>query len=899
MSRASRMRTADLVFLLLLGGAVLVHGIEQLRFGELPHAPLGDVAGNIHAASASLPGSTSHSLHTAIRVEAPGATVVVDAESDHRFGGVYARQLGLIERVVVADLSATSLGTVLPTRELDGPGWSMVLADGRASTLLAFEDASGVRLVDARIVTDPLRAVPTDGTPTAAVLDPDPEPSLLRAVLVDTGLLILWTLGGGLLLPRSAELGRLRVPLAMLTGVSIQASVGLLLLPWAPALVTFGLCGLAARLWFRRRGLDVGWTRTDRPDLTIASVVILLTTFHVRSEGLLVAVGDSFVYWAGARAMSRGELTLQLLDAKRGLALQSLHAPGIGLGAGSVMSLGPVLLLACVAILVLLPWQHRSGFSATGRVAAALLGALALSSSWLLFNSIYLNSHLLVAALVLGICVVGLVGESSTGGARWMMAPAAPMITALVLARSEAVLIIGVLLLGTLASEVMRRAWSPAWGGLGVSLLVWNTLLWLGERSAGSPTSSVVVGGALLGVVALLVPVVTSRVPALLVSQLPMPVAGGLWASVFVLAFTPAGGSVSFFEAARVNLGQGDGAWFLLAPTLVLLGTFGIVRTRAQASASQARWFAIAFVPTVMIAKLLDGSQRVEGGDVPSLLEVALRGGGRVGWGDSGNRMWTHAVFVVLLLTLLATRGRTDGREDVGPTHATHPRPGSPFIPAAVLLAGLVLVGSWWQPNYLGSPIRPTSVSLPSAAGVAPWADADGFVWEIPIGTRIDVPTDTQRMSACATVILDPPPHARDRSLLLTITASGASVTETVRLGLLEGRVERTICTELDVNERIPRDMRIKVVPRDGTGPLADEMDVIALIPSIEQAFLSIESASMDERSHMARGISQGIRAAITALPIALGLGLLSITLIDRAPRRRSSEQEAPNTESI
>jgi hypothetical protein len=61
-----------------------------------------------------------------------------------------------------------------------------------------------------------------------------------------------------------------------------------------------------------------------------------------------------------------------------------------------------------------------------------------------------------------------------------------------------------------------------------------------------------------------------------------------------------------------------------------------------------ARWALIGFIPLTMFSKLGDGLQAVD-----SDFGTLLSGGGRVGWGDSVNRMWTHAILLVLMLFIV------------------------------------------------------------------------------------------------------------------------------------------------------------------------------------------------------------------------------------------------------
>jgi hypothetical protein len=147
-----------------------------------------------------------------------------------------------------------------------------------------------------------------------------------------------------------------------------------------------------------------------------------------------------------------------------------------------------------------------------------------------------------------------------------------------------------------------------------------------------------------------------------------------------------------------VNVGRGAGGWGVLGPALLIVAVIVLVLTAGSGAVDvqAARWLIIGFVPVAVLSKRGDGLQ-ASGAELESLLS----GGGRVGWGDSVNRMWMHAVLVVgyLLVVAAASGDRSSPRDGTARSAPTR-------IPVgAVPLLALFMFGPWvalqWQPNYV------------------------------------------------------------------------------------------------------------------------------------------------------------------------------------------------------
>jgi len=391
-----------------------------------------------------------------------------------------------------------------------GPGWSLLIAEpseGPVTTLVALHGSEGVEFVDLRL-TAGLSVVTREPAPTVPA-----RRSLGNDVAADTLVMLALLLGGGLLVPRAADGARhahrwIRLPPGLLSGVALQIVLGLLLLPWPWSGLAFLAGALAIGRAANHRGTDTGWRRRDALPLLVASSVIVAAAWATRTRGLLVVSNDSFTYWAAARAIALGEYELAYLSTKRPLSLSALHAVGFGLGADGVLSLGIVLLVAAATILALAPSVIASAASRdvtyAGHAIGAGLALLVLTSGWFGFMAVYLNAHLLVATLLLGLVLVPFLAQDDEQMGRWAI-PVGVLIGAVALSRGETMLLVGLLLLGTLRDPIRWWEWRWGWIALGTSVAAWNTLLVVGGRSAEG-MSIVAVASVALGLVLVVAP---------------------------------------------------------------------------------------------------------------------------------------------------------------------------------------------------------------------------------------------------------------------------------------------------------------------------------------------------------------------------------------------------------
>ena len=629
--------------------------------------------------------NSRYELYLALNEFASGAVVVVDPEASLSppfllaIGGASTVRVVRPPEMVVHDAPVVASGTV---RHGTWRGdWTIRAGTEPVAALVALARPEGVEIVDIGLLAPDVRAEVLDGVTSVTVGDVAFGPSRrAMSVLAESGVLLGLLLAGGLLLPRWLGAWR-RVPTALVVGVALHGALGVLLIPGRLGPLATFLVAAAAGALLRNRGEAVGWTRGNVLHLVVAASAIVTVVATVQATLAVFLTPDSFKYWAGGFALASGELGPSGVDLYRGVGQQSLHAAGFALGAPGLVSLGSVLLLAAVALIV--------GTAAEGHGPGrpVLLGGVLLAATIVLAPQVrtmaaYLNSQVLLAVALLVLMV--LLAHANDTARRTSLLPAvAAVIGFVVVTRAEGFTLIGLLLLGTLAVRGERTPWGGPWVALGLSMIVWATVLGLGGTLT-TATVLLVAGG--LGAIAFaaLLPRLGQALP-----MLPTSAGVVLWAGTVGALLH---GQVTLLEVAVANLGVGAGGWGVLAPTL-LIATIAAIRltTHSQRTDVQAaRWFLIGFLPTMFITRLafpLAGEgRRIEG------LSDLLQGGGHANWGDSINRMWMHAVLIAVLLLLLALRDPTRG-----PVAADVQRRGADL--ALLALAGWVALQ--WQPAHV------------------------------------------------------------------------------------------------------------------------------------------------------------------------------------------------------
>ena len=544
---------------------------------------------------------------------------------------------------LVAGASETASGS------FRGRDWRLHLLEPGSigSELLVWREGRTLIIADGRLVT---------GRSTLGELNAEADttigsPRLRRATLVDAALLTGLFLAGGALIPAAGSVSVLRGGLALVVGFGLQAAVGILRLPGLWSMLAAMATAAALSLLAKRAGHDVGWSRRDLPLIGIGAASILAVSVVARWIGFIWVSVDSVEYLAQSRMLADGFFTARNVDVKRGLGQQSIHAPGFALGVEGLQSLGLATLVVAVLLVAALPLALQVSRPAIACSVSTLLAGGLLASPAFPIMASYVNSHVLVAVLLLGIALLLGVQSAPADGAQDQssagMYGVGVLVAGLVLLRPEGTLLAAVMLIG--ASGVKPDFAGKVLRVLGGMTIVWNLVLIQAYAARGDGAPTLVIAMLMLGVGFLVLPFALERIPQVLATRLPLITSSALW-GLSLLLVALGGEGVNFFRAATANLGQGLGNWGALGLAMVILGVAVAgwpLPERAGAGAHAARWMLVSFVPMTMVARLGDGLQRSGAG-----LDVLLSGGGSIGWGDSVNRMWTHVMLLVLLVAV-------------------------------------------------------------------------------------------------------------------------------------------------------------------------------------------------------------------------------------------------------
>ena len=598
-----------------------------------------------------------YSSYNAIQDVAPGSTIVSDAfpkdlDDWDAVSPVLLIALAEVSEIRTEDLSWLRVSDESITeRGIARHGhWTLHVspAEDAVETLLITETEGVVRIVDARLTAYPA------ADRGAVATSPTLRPPAVAGGLIDGSLLTFLLIAGGYFLPRTAVSPSLRLALALPVGIAVLGALGVLRLPGLWSLAAVVPAAGVAHLWVVKGGDKSGWRREDFRGLCIVLVSVFAVATWSRANGFFWVSPDSIAYLARAKLLAEGKLTVSMVQLKRGAALQQLHAPGFALGVDGFQALGAAAIVLSVALLLASPsvlgQLQRPDNSDVQVFGIALAAAfLTLAFPAIPVMAAYVNSHMLLAVVLLTlVCVLDLAAKSGEDGrseARFSPAIGA-LITVIVLLRPEGTLLAAFLLLGTLRSS--RPAAASSWVWLGLATIAWNAHLVHGYFQRGEDAAPIVLAALAGGSALLMIPLLIMRISGLLRRLLPIAFAGLLWSVTLVidLGFQ----NVVFFENVIANLGEGRGQWGAAGVLLLLLGFLAVgVREEAEDGPGilGARWLLIGFIPITALSRLGAGLERSD-----SSFSTLLSGGGRIGWGDSVNRMWTHAVLLVLALVV-------------------------------------------------------------------------------------------------------------------------------------------------------------------------------------------------------------------------------------------------------
>jgi hypothetical protein len=635
-----------------------------------------------------------YQVYVALGEYAPGSSITIHPDV-RGLEPLYLHGIANMEQVETRELEAPTMArhqSAVSRGEFRELQWELRVPAGGTAQLYAHpeDDAVVIAALDEG-VGDELSSSSTVGSDQGAT-----SRSILRDGLADAAIATLLALFGatairGLQLPSVCK-----ASLGLLLGLSALAAVGLLRLS--------GLGGMAATLALLA-GLGLmasrkGQRRPTAIELAVApltAMALAVASTFSRALGLVTTSPDSFRYLAGGSAMSAGQLTVESLDAKHMIGQQSLHAPLVSLGVEGFQSLGPIVFLAGLILVFQFSREVTSDLGIWTQRILPVAVTVALGTSPVLWRlAAYVNSHMIFGVLLLSFAYIWYRSHEQLVDRDTAQNLAGLLLVALILLRPEGILVVGLLFVacGTRgAPGPDRDVWKRPWIMAALAAASWNSLLLASGDIELAPVLS-------LGLAVLLLIAATgiTRIAPRFLVAVRRVTATGLW-SITAIIFIQANESITFFSAIQENMLEGAGGWgqlgILLALALVVIHVWALFGT-FKAEHAAVSWSVTLFLPVILLVKLGDGAQvaDVSFGVLTSLL---AEGGGRIGWGDSVNRMWTHIALLVPVAMLM-------GLNELAKRSAAYAA--RPFTRGALLGAtalGLAAPPLLWAPTYIES----------------------------------------------------------------------------------------------------------------------------------------------------------------------------------------------------
>lgn len=474
------------------------------------------------------------------------------------------------------------------------------------------------------------------------------------------------------------------VGLALLRGTGLQSQV----LPWAAFPV--GLAAVAALGALRPRGAvgiglvvlltillvlfrmvtreratlrcAIGLDGCAQNHLLLAVITLGVVSGAARRFRLYFVTPDSFDYLSGAYTLglASGPLTADSLDTSYFIGQQAIHAAGYALGIGPLYAMGWAL-LACTAGMLAALVSDSWFADAVGDkpLSAFLIIGIAAGSPYVWRFAAYVNSHMLIAALVLVLLLV-FAGPAQSPSSEFGLGLL--LFSALVFTRGEAPLVIALMLLGFTASSVRSGASRAAnlWLALAIPNFAWALVVAsLNGWSTGVPRSvwmSVALGSAsILGWLLARNTAIARRLGGLWV----VPWVGLAAAHVVAQRVVPGGLSEPLRSLRDNMLNQGASSGVL--PMLLLLFAVALAvgtPSRDTPHLSGLRTMVLGYLPAVVLARASAPTAWSAGGITEPRLDFIVR----TGFGDSTNRVLFHLWFVLIAGFLISPRAIESAR---------------------------------------------------------------------------------------------------------------------------------------------------------------------------------------------------------------------------------------------
>lgn len=391
-------------------------------------------------------------------------------------------------------------------------------------------------------------------------------------------------------------------------------------------------------------------SRSHRPPATATAVVVgvlAVLAGVLYRLGLVTVTVDSFLYMSvGSMLETAGLITVPPHHVQRGLILPIIHSTG---EAFYLRSLTPLIAASTIGTVV---WAGSAALGirardTVGRLLVVGIAALLLTNNRFIFNSFYVNTHMLFAVWLLVVVAVPWLIAVKRVDER-MLFIVAIVLPALSILRPEAALYAPIILVGVLSSQAIGVRWkSVLLIVVGLTAAIWQSTLIRSFASRGDVPMEVIMLTAMGGFLAITGVVWKWLEPW--VAKLLAPIALGLvLLSLALLAFQQPQIFQDSLAATVENVVLGEGLYGI--SILVLVGLL-LVGTWRRVPSMRILTFPLLTAPPFLF------------------LMAHLRSDAyRVGPGDSFNRMLLHwlplAAFLLLALTV-------DGRANGNPVRVS------------------------------------------------------------------------------------------------------------------------------------------------------------------------------------------------------------------------------------
>ncbi|MDR2600768.1 MAG: hypothetical protein LBC73_10910 [Oscillospiraceae bacterium] len=469
-------------------------------------------------------------------------------------------------------------------------------------------------------------------------------------MIVELICLSLILLGGFAFVYTMGIRGVAAISLGFIMGLAIQVIIGTVLIminvPYN-AVITVGLTFLLPFLlliYTCIKGItSISFIRL-LTYIAVSIAVVTITVTLLFNEGFVKWSYDSMRYLLSSQIMyeNRLELLSEDLLTKRMFGVPIIHSPAQIVGEVYLRAVFPLLGIATFTTLMCFIYQglKKRVSKKTMWFLVFAGGLLLLTNNRFVWNSFYINGHLFCAALALVIsgCAWFMVSDDNKSKKR-LLAIIIVAIPALVLTRSESILVAALAVLPILAAKILSWKYKSAiLLSLGVSAVICHSfILLLLDNGINSLVFSYVLFGILLTFLAILLKfLIKLKVIKFVVTNIVIISELLLWYTLIILSYQNRYIINTTLESIYHNIILGDGAWGWSFVILICLTISVLLLIKRPKNMAILRFPVTTFLPFMFILAHLRESPY------------------RVGFGDSMNRMLIQIVPLAILFIVMS-----------------------------------------------------------------------------------------------------------------------------------------------------------------------------------------------------------------------------------------------------